>query len=66
MMGRHSPAASLTEVQRKRIVAAIAAGVAIKTLVRSGRFRGVTDQAMARLADEAGVERKRWSRKDCP
>jgi len=60
---RTSPAASLTEEERKRIAAAIAAGVPIRVLKRSGRWPGITDEKMAKIADEAGVERRRCPRK---
>ena len=60
---RHSPAVALSKRQRRSIAAAIAAGIPIKVLKRSCRFPGVTDETMARIADEAGVVRKRGTRK---
>jgi hypothetical protein len=60
---RHSPAIALSDRKRRSIASAIASGVPIKVLKRSGRFAGITDEAMARIADEIGVERKRGTRK---
>jgi hypothetical protein len=64
---RTSPAVALSERQRRSIAAAIASGVPIKVLKHSRRFPGITGETMARIADEAGVVRKRGTRKaECP
>jgi hypothetical protein len=49
----------ITDRQRRSIALAIASDVPIKHLHRSGRFKGVPYATIARIAEEAGVARKR-------
>jgi hypothetical protein len=59
-MGRH--ATSISEAEKKRIAAALAAGVPLRHLANSGRFPGVGEKTMRAIANSAGVERRRCQR----
>jgi hypothetical protein len=49
----------ITDRQRRSIALAIASGVPIKHLHRSGRFKGVPYRTIAGIADEAAAIRRR-------
>jgi hypothetical protein len=59
MRTRTNTAAELTDRQRRSIALAIASGVPVLVLQRSGRYPGITVEVIARIADEANVVRKR-------
>ena len=65
MRTRISAAAVPTERQRRSIAATIGTGVSLKELHRSGRFPDITIDALPPIADEAGVRRKRCSKRSC-
>jgi hypothetical protein len=49
----------ISDAEEARIAAALAAGTPLKVLYNSGRFKGVSEKAMRRIARERGVNRKR-------
>ena len=60
-MARHPT--PLTETEKERIATALAAGVPLKHLVASGRFKGVAEETMRRIANERNVQRRKHTRR---
>jgi hypothetical protein len=55
--------APISEKEKERIARALSSGLPIRHLHRSGRFKGVSMERMAQIADEMGAPRNRQSGK---